>query len=212
MMIEKSEIRPFDDANLKNRFRILKIKSLYVIIWYIGRFFRQNAIWLYLVLLGRYGFRKIGKGVVFDGMPSFIYPCSDISLGNNIRIGKNCVFQGSPDSKIILHDGVTVNNGGVITSLFQITIGSGTSIGEFTSIRDYNHKFNDPEIPIKSSIYLGAPIVIGEDCWIARGCVILPGVTIGDGAIVAANSVVNKDVEPYSIVGGVPAKLIKYRK
>ena len=54
-------------------------------------------------------------------------------------------------------------------------------------------------------------IVIGNDVWLGRECVIMPGVTIGDGAIVAAYSVVTKDVEPYSVVGGNPAHLIKKR-
>lgn len=55
------------------------------------------------------------------------------------------------------------------------------------------------------------PIVVGNDVWIGAQCVILSGVTIGNGAIIAANSVVNKDVPPYAVVAGSPAKIIKYR-
>ncbi|QWG03992.1 hypothetical protein KMW28_13775 [Flammeovirga yaeyamensis] len=57
----------------------------------------------------------------------------------------------------------------------------------------------------------GNPIEIGENCWIGRGCIILAGVTIGDGAIIAANSVVNKNIPSNTIYGGVPAKFIKDR-
>ncbi|QQY83987.1 acyltransferase [Tamlana sp. s12] len=95
--------------------------------------------------------------------------------------------------------------------MFSIEIGKGTSIGEYTSIRDYNHKFDNPSTPIKNQDYFGSKIVIEEDCWIGRGCIILPGVTIGKGAVVGANSLVNKDVSPYTIVGGIPAKFIKNR-
>lgn len=68
-----------------------------------------------------------------------------------------------------------------------------------------NHLYED------SKIRDNRPVVIGHDVWIGANACILPGVTIGDGAIIAAGAVVNKDVEPYAIVGGVPAKLIKYR-
>ena len=54
-------------------------------------------------------------------------------------------------------------------------------------------------------------VVIGDDVWIGANAVILPGVTIGEGSVIAAGSIVNKDVEPFSIVGGVPAKVIKMR-
>ena len=62
-----------------------------------------------------------------------------------------------------------------------------------------------------SALRNNRPIVIGNDVWIGAGVIILPGVHIGDGAILAAGAVVTKDVEPYAIVGGVPAKVIKYR-
>lgn len=73
--------------------------------------------------------------------------------------------------------------------------------GKFTN----NHPFEN------SKLRNNKPVVIGNDVWIGANVCILPGVNIGDGAIIAAGAVVVKDVEPYSIVGGVPAKLIKYR-
>lgn len=71
------------------------------------------------------------------------------------------------------------------------------------------HKDNHPYE--NSEIRDNKPIVIGNDVWIGANAVILPGVNIGDGAVIAAGAVVTKDVEPYAIVGGVPAKLIRYR-
>ena len=78
-------------------------------------------------------------------------------------------------------------------------------------ILDVDHKFESVQIPIRDQGYELEAVVIGNDVWIGGGSFILKGVTIGDGAIVAANSVVNNDVAPYSIVGGTPARRIGSR-
>jgi acetyltransferase-like isoleucine patch superfamily enzyme len=70
---------------------------------------------------------------------------------------------------------------------------------------EYNHSYEN------SPIRKNKPIMIGNDVWIGANVCILPGVTIGDGAVIAAGAIVNKDVPPYAIVGGVPAKIIRYR-
>lgn len=77
-------------------------------------------------------------------------------------------------------------------------------------MKKYGKYFNNPEFE-KSPLRKNATITIGNDVWIGANAIILPGVKIGDGAIIAAGAVVTKDVEPYAIVGGVPAKVIKYR-
>jgi len=78
-------------------------------------------------------------------------------------------------------------------------------------LRDTNHNFDRLDIPMKNQGFNTAPIIIEDDVWIGHGCVITQGVTIGKGAIVGSNAVVTKDVPELAIVGGVPAKLIKYR-
>lgn len=209
-MKEKKFVSASSGSNLQ-KIKAYGIRLPFALIWYFARWSRQNFILLWMKTIGRYGFRYIGKGVAIDGFPEFIVPCCDIRLMNNVRIGKRCVFQGGPNSKIEIADRVTINDGCYITSLFYITIGKGTSIGEYTSIRDYNHKFDEVGVPIKDQDYFGAPIEIGEDVWIGRGCIILPGITIGSGAVIGANSVVTKDVPPFSVAAGVPAKIIKVR-
>lgn len=72
-------------------------------------------------------------------------------------------------------------------------------------------KYHDNAAFENSPLRKNIPVVIGNDVWIGANVSILPGVHIGDGAVLAAGAVVNKDVEPYEIVGGVPAKHIKYR-
>ena len=86
-----------------------------------------------------------------------------------------------------------------------ITIGDETLIGHNVVLATLNHDFN----PAKRSDIIPKPIHIGKQVWIGSNATILPGVTIGDGAIVAAGAVVAKDVPPNTVVGGVPAKIIK---
>lgn len=93
-----------------------------------------------------------------------------------------------------------------------ITIGKDVQIAFHTFMLTGNHKFNQIDIPIYDQQMEYAPITIGNDVWIGCRCIILPGVTIGDHAIVAAHAVISKDVPPWAIVGGNPAQIIKYRK
>ena len=97
------------------------------------------------------------------------------------------------------------NVGLTIMCAKEVTIGNGVRIGRNVSIRDWN----GPHVIINEHYRNHAPVHIGDRVWLCTGCTIMPGVTIGEGAVVAANSTVTKDVPPYSLVGGSPAKVIK---
>lgn len=116
----------------------------------------------------------------------------EIRKGKNISIGSNCVI-----NKKVLLDG----RGG------KLTIGNNVDIAQETNIWTLEHDVNDDY-----HIDKGADVVIEDYVWIASRCTILPGVTIGHGAVVASNCLVTKDVPPMTIVGGVPAKVIGQRK
>ena len=92
----------------------------------------------------------------------------------------------------------------------MISIGRDTLIGEFVTIRDANHGI-DPDKPIRQQPHRTAAIEIGKDVWIGRGAVILPGVKIGDGSVVGANSVVTRSLEAGVVAVGSPARVIKNR-
>lgn len=87
----------------------------------------------------------------------------------------------------------------------SITIGNGVRIGRDVSIRDWN----GPHVILTDTYVNHAPVVIEDHCWLCTGCTIMPGVTIGEGSVIAANSTVTKDVPPRSLVAGSPAKVIK---
>ena len=86
-------------------------------------------------------------------------------------------------------------------------------MGQDCLIYTENHKYDRIDCTIDQQGYQEArPVVIGDDVWIGGRVIILPGVTIGNGAILGAGAVVTHDVPSYAIVGGNPAKIIKYRK
>ena len=111
--------------------------------------------------------------------------------------------------RIELGEEVFVNMGCTFLDCGGVRIGARTKLGPNCQLYTPQHPVDylDRRRPVETSFR----ITIGEDCWLGGGVVVCPGVTIGDGAIVAAYSVVTKDVEPYSVVGGNPAHLIKKR-
>lgn len=97
------------------------------------------------------------------------------------------------------------NVGLTIMCAKEITIGNGVRIGRDVSIRDWNGS----HVIINDHYRNHAPVHIGDRVWLCTGCTIMPGVTIGEGSVVAANATVTKDVPAHSLVGGSPAKVIK---
>lgn len=94
-----------------------------------------------------------------------------------------------------------------------LTIGNYVQIGQYVSFMTAMHKFDRVDIPMfEQKGYTEKAITVEDDVWIGMRAIIMPGVTIGKGAIVGAGAVVTKDVPPYAVVGGIPAKVIKYRK
>ena len=145
----------------------------------------------FYMLLLRPLFRSHGRNFIFD--PSGRYSFNTISVGNDVYIGPGAQFSSIKSitigNKIIFGPNVTIMGGDHNTS----------QIGRF--MYDVQEKCSEDDLPI----------VIEDDVWIGTGAIILKGVTIGRGSIVAAGAVVTKNVPPYLIVGGVPAKVLRVR-
>lgn len=118
-----------------------------------------------------------------------LFPPIYCDCGKNLKIGRGVFINASCEFQ---------DQGG-------ITIGDGTLVGPMVMIATINH---DPA-PEKRADLCPRPVVIGKDVWIGGHASILPGVTIGDGAVVGAGAVVTKDVPPRAVVAGVPARVIK---
>jgi galactoside O-acetyltransferase len=136
-----------------------------------------------------------------------------IKFGKNCVIGNNNNIHSDKNSYIQIGDYSATNNNVYISSRGggKIIIGKNVIIAPNVVIRSNNHNFHSLEIPIQKQGISYGEIFIEDDVWIAANCVILPNVKIGKGSIIGGGSVVTKDVDLYSIMGGVPAKKIGSR-
>lgn len=128
---------------------------------------------------------------------------STVIVQGNVKLGKNCSVQAG---SILIGYGTREIPSG------QIRIGDNVRIAPGVQMIAANHRFENTERPITEQGLEFKPIVIEDDVWVAGRVIITAGVTIGTGSVLAAGAVVTRDVAPWSIVGGVPAKLIKSRK
>ena len=149
--------------------------------------------------------------------------CIPGRIGESIR-GVCYGFSAGPRSRVLSHvliyypESLTIGTNSAITAYCQlnaqagIRIGNDVLIGPGTFIWSQNHSMMDASVPIRMQGYQRAPVTIEDDVWVAARCVILPGVCLAKGTVVAAGSVVTRSTEPYSVVAGSPAKEVKKRR
>ncbi|CAF3424294.1 unnamed protein product [Rotaria sp. Silwood2] len=170
------------------------MKSIYAFLYYsIGKHlpnsnFPMGKFFTALRIFFAKGFLKtIGNNVTLEGNV-FFGDGRDIEIGKNSQINEECWIR-------------------------NCKIGNNVMIAPYVMILNYGHNFEDIIMPmIQQGVKYYNQTVIEEDVWIGARSLLLPGVKIGRGSIIAAGTVVTKDVEPYSIVAGNPAKLIRSRK
>jgi len=141
----------------------------------------------------------------------------NIVLGDRVTIGKYAIIRpanmygGEKGEGLRIGNNSNIGPYSYIGCSGYIEIGDNVMISPRVSIYAENHNYSKTTIPIKQQGITRQNVKIDDDCWIAAHSVILAGVTIGRGSVVAAGSVVTKDVPPYSVVAGVPAKIISQR-
>ena len=169
------------------------------------------------------GYRLNGaKGLLICGRPVMITGAKHISVGDNVvicrlaRIDAITYFPNTGqrfEPVLKLANNVVVQMSCHIGCINRVEIGEYTTMGARTYITDHTHGTVEPEDlklpPRHRKLYSKGPVVIGKYVSIGEGCIILPGVTIGDHAVIGANAVVTKDIPPYAVAAGNPAKVIK---
>ena len=132
-------------------------------------------------------FRSSGQRINVEKGANF-YTGWEIEIGDDSTLGINCMIP------------------------YDLKVGKDVMMGPFVVIIGENHQFSRRDIPMRLQGYnLYPPVCIEDDVWIGTGAIILPGITVGKGAIIGAGSVVTKDIPPYAIVGGNPARIIRMR-
>lgn len=141
-----------------------------------------------------------------------------VTFGNKCTVGRfatirptNVLFR-EPGEGMKVGDGSNIGPYAFIGCSGWIEIGANVMMGPRVTLLAENHNFESIERPMKEQGVTRSFIRIEDDVWLGAGCSITAGVTIGRGSIVAAGAVVTRDVEPYSVVGGMPAKLIRKRE
>ncbi|MEA5564133.1 acyltransferase [Anabaena sp. UHCC 0399] len=179
-------------------------------------------------------FDQMGSSVYIQNGVEFISTsCIEIGSGAYILKGVRIDAKGHPNNRIRLGEGVWIERNVDIGCLKDtcididietfigpsvcivgpgdIKIGKRCLIAAHSGIYANNHKFADLTLPIKYQDVTRKGIVIEDDCWLGHGVTVLDGVTIGKGSVIGAGAVVNKDIPPFSVAVGVPARVIKSR-
>jgi len=155
--------------------------------------------------------RRLGpKASIGNGLK--VCGAANISIGSFFGAGERCFLAAEAGSiRIGDHAGFNANVHINASLDGRIEIGNRVMIGPNSVLRASDHVIDDLEIPMQLQGHRGGEIILEDDVWLGSNVVIVSGVRIGKGAVVAAGAVVTRDVEPASVVGGVPARLIKMR-
>ena len=151
----------------------------------------------------------LGRGVRI-GRATIVASGRGVELGDRVEIGDGAVLDAQT-GRIAVGPGSAIGPFVVVYGEGTVCMGSDVAIAAHSTVVAADHGFDDLGVPIRRQPSRAAGIRIEDDVWIAANSVVLDGVTIGVGSVVAAGAVATRSVEPYTVVAGVPARLIRHR-
>ncbi len=176
------------------------------VVWFVWcrfkklpRFFQQLRFYFYT----KCWVENIYGSVYFNTI------CNNVIIGSDATIYPKTVFEFTENASLVIGNSFTLSYGAILAVRHSIKIGNYVMIGEYSSIRDTTHTYETSAIPYCKQPDKFEEIIIGDNVWIGRGCVILPGTVIENGVIVGAHSVVKGTLKSNCIYAGAPLKLIR---
>lgn len=145
---------------------------------------------------------RLGRGVHISVVRGF-----SLTIGDGVEIERDC--QLISEGELSIGSGSFIGTGSIIVAAERLAIGRNALIAAYVTIRDQDHRLDDPTLPYNRQGLVTAPVTIGDNVWIGTKATILRGVSVGDGAVIGAHALVIDAVEPRTLVGGVPARLLK---
>lgn len=178
---------------------------------------------------------KIGRGFTTDSVPRILIDSdAHLEIGNNVEFRRDVEIRVHGTARVTIGDGVRIDRGvrilaankahihigagariglySVLNGGDSISIGNKALISGFVYLQSSMHEHRASDVPIQDQGYAHAPVVVGADAWLGAHAVIMPAVTVADGAIVGSNAVVTSNVDRRTVVAGVPARLVRQRE
>ena len=185
------------------------------------RFVVRNRMysWRYIRQFYRFlRFKVLHPGIKTEGFV-FFPRRYDISKGRNaeftigawVWIGAGCAFRAH-EGVLRIGSRTTFGGNNTINCYERVEIGDECLFADDIYIVDFDHWYLDPHMSIRSQGIRKEPIIMGRNCWVAEKATILRGVTIGTGVVIGSMSLVIRDVPDHAVMGGVPARILKYRR
>ena len=175
--------------------------------WHLLRYWRFWRFKLANPHVVTEGFVFLGKNVELYARPGF----GRLVLGRWVHLGDGTSLR-CHEGTLRVGDKVVFGRNNVVNAYLDISIGAASIIADMVYVTDFDHVFADIERPIKDQGIVKSPVRIGADVWLANKVSVVRGTMVGDGCVVAANAVVTRDLPPYSVAVGVPARVIRNRR
>ncbi len=155
-------------------------------------------------------FASIGEHVVFEDGVRVWHP-ENIVIGDNVYVGHDAMLKGYYKNRMVIGDDTWIGQGVFFHSAGGVTIGRRVGVGPHVKILTSFHDEAGRDVPILESPLTFEAVVVEDDCDLGVGALLLPGVRVGRGAQVGAGAVVTRDVPPYAVVAGNPARVLRMR-